>query len=186
MESVPAGLLQRVIDRLSGLSSLVPHPELPKRLGALFRDLSASDPPRETFETEDMIWAFWCEHALPDASQKMELAIRAMAAKRLDAAEAYLTDLVEQFPAWAEAWNKRATVYFIREDDASALVDIAQTIDIEPRHFGALSGLGMICERQNEPEAAIFAYRCALNVHPLLEPIKHRLAMLVASTVTPN
>jgi Tfp pilus assembly protein PilF len=186
MESVSAGLLQRVIDRLSGLSSCTPHPGLPKRLIALFRDLSVPNPPRETFETEDMIWALWCEHPEQDAAQKMELAIRAMAAKRLDASEAYLTDLVAHYPEWAEAWNKRATVYFIRGDDSSALVDIAQTIDLEPRHFGALSGLGMICERQNEPEAAIFAYRCALHVHPQLEPIQHRMATLLASTATPN
>jgi tetratricopeptide (TPR) repeat protein len=180
MSRLPTGLLQRVLDRLGSLNKREPHANLPSQLTYLFRDLASAAPPRETFETEDMIWALWCDHVDPALAHQMELATRAMAAKRLEAAETYLNRLIEDDPTWAEAWNKRATVYFIREDDAAAVTDIAQAIDLEPRHFGALCGLGMICERQDEPEAARFAYKCALKAHPGLEAIRHRLEMLEA------
>jgi tetratricopeptide (TPR) repeat protein len=175
---ISAHILQRVLDRLGGLDARSPHPSIPKRLTSLFRDLSAEQPPREPFETEDLIWAIWSDHEEDAAAQQMERAIQAMARKRYDDAEAILDRLVKDYPAWAEAWNKRATLYFILDQDDSALVDIGQALDLEPRHFGALSGLGMICERNGEPEAATFAYGRALVIHPHLDGIRLRLQEL--------
>jgi tetratricopeptide (TPR) repeat protein len=170
---ISAHILQRVLDRLGGLEARAPHPSVSKRLASLFRDLAAEQPPREPFETEDLIWAIWSDHEEEAAAQQMERAIQAMARKRFDEAEAMLDQLVKDYPAWAEAWNKRATLYFILDQDDSALVDI-----LEPRHFGALSGLGMICERNGEPEAATFAYGRALALHPHLDGIRLRLQEL--------
>ncbi len=183
---VSAHILQRVLDRLSGLDSRAPHPDVPPRLATLFRDLAAEQPPREPFETEDLIWAIWSDHLTDDAAQRMERAVQSMARKRYDEAEAILDLLVLEFPTWAEAWNKRATLYFIQDRDDAALVDIGQTLDLEPRHFGALSGLGMICERHDEPEAARFAYGRALTVHPHLDGIRLRLQELEAETGRAN
>lgn len=183
---VSAHILQRVLDRLSGLDQRTPHADVPPRLATLFRDLAAEQPPREPFETEDLIWAIWSDHFLDDAAQRLERAVQAMARKRYDEAETLLDRLVQDFPTWAEAWNKRATLYFIEDRDDAALVDIGQALDLEPRHFGALSGLGMICERHGEPEAARFAYGRALAIHPHLEGIRLRLQELDAEVRRAN
>jgi tetratricopeptide (TPR) repeat protein len=183
---VSAHILQRVIDRLAGLEERDPHPDVPKRLASLFRDLAAEQPPREPFETEDLIWAIWSDHANDSAAQRMERAIQAMARKRLAESEAILDGLVREFPTWPEAWNKRATLYFIGDRDDEALVDLGQTLDLEPRHFGALAGLGSICERHGEPEAACFAYGLAVAIHPHLDSIRLRLQELTAETGRAN
>jgi tetratricopeptide (TPR) repeat protein len=183
---ISAHLIQRVLDRLGALQKRVPHPDIPPRLSTLFRDLAAEQPPREPFETEDLIWAIWSDHPVDAAAQRMERAIQAMSRKRYDESEAILDDLVLDYPTWAEAWNKRATLYFILDRDDAALVDIGQTLDLEPRHFGALSGLGMICERHGEPEAARFAYDVALAVNPNLEGIRLRLQELAAQAGRAN
>jgi tetratricopeptide (TPR) repeat protein len=177
---VSAPILQRVLDRLAGLKDRVPHPDVPPRLASLFRDLATEQPPREPFETEDLIWAIWSDHVNDTAAQGMERAIQAIGRKRLADAEAILDGLVQEFPTWPEAWNKRATLYFLHDRDNEALIDIGLALDLEPRHFGALAGLGAICERHDQPEAACFAYQLALAIHPHLDSIRARLQELMA------
>ncbi len=183
---ISAHLLQRVLDRLAGLTTRAPHADVPQSLGSLFRDLAAAQPPREPFETEDLIWAIWSDHPVDDAAQRMERAVQAMARRRYEDAETILDSLVQDYPAWSEAWNKRATLYFIMDRDDAAMVDIGQTLDLEPRHFGALAGLGMICERHGEPEAARFAYQQALTIHPHMDAIRARLQELASATGQAN
>ena len=86
----------------------------------------------------------------------------------LDSAERVFSRLVNDSPEFAEAWNKRATVRFLLGDDAGSRRDIARVIDLEPRHFGALSGLGMIHMRSGDLEAALQAFEAALRINPHL------------------
>ncbi|MEM7422929.1 MAG: tetratricopeptide repeat protein [Pseudomonadota bacterium] len=92
----------------------------------------------------------------------------AMEAKNYDLALQFLNDLVRLAPEFAEGWNKRATLYFIREDYGASLEDIAETLRREPRHFGALSGLGIILDRIGDKAGALEAYRRAVAIHPNL------------------
>ena len=83
-----------------------------------------------------------------------------------------LNRLIGANPDFAEAWNKRATLYFMMKKYDDALSDIAKVLDLEPRHFGALAGKGMILERQKNFSAAREAYEDALAVNPTLEDVK--------------
>jgi tetratricopeptide (TPR) repeat protein len=108
----------------------------------------------------------------------MARAVAAIAAKNYEIAESLLDKLVELDPQWAEAWNKRATVRFILEDDEGSMADIAHVLKIEPRHFGALSGMGMIFERRGFRDDALRAYRRALAIAPQLGSLKNSVERL--------
>ena len=87
----------------------------------------------------------------------------------LEQAEQLFSALIGARPDFAEAWNKRATVRFLRGDDAGSRSDIVRVIELEPRHFGALSGLGMIHMRAGDLQAALQAFEAALRVNPHLD-----------------
>ena len=91
--------------------------------------------------------------------------------KDIDLAIRLLDALVELKPDYAEAWNRRATMYFTKKDYGRALADIAQTLAREPRHFGALTGLGMILQEMGEDKRALEAFRRALEIDPHLQKI---------------
>ena len=95
----------------------------------------------------------------------------AVEAKDLDLAIQLLDALVEIRPEYVEAWNRRATVYFMKKEYGRSLEDIRQVLAREPRHFGALSGLGMIMQEFGEEKRALDVFRRALNVHPHLERV---------------
>ena len=80
----------------------------------------------------------------------------------------HFTAIIDQDPDFTEAWNARATAYFNRGDFGPALADIGHVLTLNPRHFGALSGLAMILEATGKPEKALEAYRAALAIHPYL------------------
>ena len=102
----------------------------------------------------------------------MKLGINLMNAKRLKAAETVFTAIITNHPDFAEAWNKRATVRFFRGNDIGAARDILQVIKLEPRHFGALSGLGMIRVRAGDLKGALTAYQAAQRLNAYLPQIE--------------
>jgi Flp pilus assembly protein TadD len=176
-----AALLQPLIDRLGTLSARLPHPTLPRRLDALFETLQrqASD----GFETEDLIWAVWCDHPIPELADRMEAATQAIALKHHGQARLLLDRLQSDAPDWAEVWNKSATLHYLAGNDVVALEDIGQTLDLEPRHFGALAGFGEICLRHHEPDVARLAFMAALRINPHLHGLKVRLAVMEKSQI---
>lgn len=148
------------------------------RLDALFRELRTTDSAIAAANAEREIWATWLEVAEPAAARATARGVRYMQLARLDAAEAAFTRAVEAAPAFAEAWNKRATVRFLKGDDAGSLADIRRTLELEPRHFGALSGRGMILERRERPAGALEAYEAALALNPRLDRVRARVREL--------
>jgi tetratricopeptide (TPR) repeat protein len=142
-----------------------------KRLDALFRDLLKETPPRDAEETGDLIWALWTNHEDAAATDAMQKAIGLIVAKETAPARAALDALCATYPAWAEAWNKRATLAFIELRDADAVADIVETLAREPRHFGALAGFGQIALRNGHPAAALAAYETALALNPHLDEL---------------
>ena len=143
-------------------------PKLDKLFAALQTSLSNAN----AASLEREIWAIWTRY--PDdqvINYQMDRAIKMINAGQLDDAEAMFSAIISRKPAFAEAWNKRATVRFFRGDDAGSANDILQVIKLEPRHFGALSGLGMIKVREGDLQAALQAYRAAQRINPFLPNI---------------
>jgi tetratricopeptide (TPR) repeat protein len=148
------------------------------RLDPLFRELETTDSALAAGAAEREIWAIWME--VDDAAARRALAegVRLMQRARLRAAEAAFSRAIAAAPDVAEAWNKRATVRYLQGDDPGSVRDIRRTLALEPRHFGALSGLGMIYERSGEPKRALDAYAAALAINPHLDAVRRRLAEL--------
>lgn len=109
----------------------------------------------------------------------LERASRDIAASRYDIAETRLALLLRRRPDWAEAWNKAATLYYILGRDDESVAAIHHALEIEPRHFGAMCGLGEILRSQGDGEAACLAFRRALRVHPWLGGVRQTLGELL-------
>jgi Flp pilus assembly protein TadD len=97
-----------------------------------------------------------------------------------DIAIEHLTALTDHAPDFAEGWNALATAFFQAGDYGPSVEDIGKTLTLNPRHFGALSGLGMILEELGDSEGALAAYKAALAIHPRLETVKEAVERLEA------
>ena len=146
-----------------------PAPGQPARLKSLFHELALPEPPRPADDIEELIWALWIGHSDAAAAHDMGVAAQAMAGGRSGIAAPLLERMTQQHPDWAEAWNKRATLAFIQRRDFDALASIARTLELEPRHFGAMAGFGQICLRHGRKQEARAAFQVALAVNPHLQ-----------------
>ncbi len=138
------------------------------RLDELFAVLQTSNDPSALSAAHGEIWEIWINNDDQELFSLMEQGIILMNRQRLSAALKVFDDLVDIAPNYAEAWNKRATVHYLLGNYADSVADVDVTLDLEPRHFGALSGLGQIELIQGDPEAALTAFEAALRVHPHL------------------
>jgi predicted Zn-dependent protease len=161
-----------------------PSMVLPARLNALFDDLKRADPLRDPSETMELIWAIWIAHRDEGAAHRMVAAVEAIAAGAKDLARPILDALVEEFPDWAEAWNKRATLAFIERRDADCIADIARTLELEPRHFGAILGFAQICLRHGRKQEAKAAFEVAMGLNPHIAGIRDIVAELAVPRQT--
>ena len=143
------------------------------QLDDLFIALQASPSETQAANIELEIWTRWGDHPYdPFANRQMKKGIELMNSRALGAAEDVFSRIINSHPDFAEAWNKRATVRFFRGNDTGSASDILQVIKLEPRHFGALSGLGMIRVRAGDFEGALKAYKAAQRMNPYLLQIK--------------
>lgn len=127
---------------------------------------------------EEQIWASWCDHPEEPLAAEMALGVRLLGAGELDRAEAVFDRILEQDSTWAEAWNKRATIYFLQGRDSASVGDIFRTLELEARHFGALGGFAQICIRNGIPDAAHAALERLLVISPGAPGIAEALAAL--------
>ena len=113
------------------------------------------------------LWKEWTSaHKNEDEKALMAQGMVAMSKGNLDRAENLFTQLIEVNPGFTEAWNKRATLRFMAWDFEGSLNDVERVLAMEPRHFGALSGLGMIYLQLGDLESALKAYEDLLNIFP--------------------
>lgn len=156
------------------LSSSVRQPVeiMPARLFELFDRLVDRQSAGDFYVIEDEIWDIWMSYPDPAMNARMNEAIGLMALKRYDDAQAVLDDIVRRVPLWPEAWNKRATLKFLSGRDVESVRDINRALELEPRHFGAMSGFAQICLRNGEPEKALIACEAALAIHPHLIAVR--------------
>ena len=148
------------------------------RLSALFAALQSDPPPRPAHEIEDEIWSIWTSHRDAALEARMQRAISAVARRRLSEGESLLDALVRDAPGWAEAWNKRATLHYLARRDEASVADIRRTLELEPRHFGAICGFAQICLRGGEIAVAAEAFAAALTLNPHLDGVRAMLAEL--------
>lgn len=135
------------------------------RLDALFEALAAQDEPGWE-QIEDAIWAEWSDTGSATLDLLLERGRTAMTLGDTTEAIEHFTALVENAPSFAEGYNARATAYFEAGLYGPSLADIARVLTLEPRHFGALSGLGVILEETGDSRRALEAFRAARAIHP--------------------
>jgi tetratricopeptide (TPR) repeat protein len=148
------------------------------RLDPLFARLQSTASDTEAQAIERRIWLIWSESAESRLDALMQEGVVAMAQRRLRAALERFDRMVEQAPDFAEAWNKRATVHFLMGDYRVSVRDIQRTLDLEPRHFGALSGLGLIYDALEQPAAALRSFEAAVAINPHLGSTRARIEQL--------
>ena len=144
-------------------------------LDALFRRLAGCGR-AEAGETEDRIWDVWIDHPHRAAAEALEAATRDIAARRYDIAETRLALLLRRAPGFAEAWHKRAALYYLLGRDEECLSDIRRTLELEPRHFAAMLHFAEILLGLDAAADARFAFRAALSLHPHLSRARQALS----------
>lgn len=165
---------------LSGLLGMTPvlADQSDGRLDSLFERLQETRDPSDAATLQQRIWQIWIESEDATSSQLMRRGMTAMADGDHETALDAFDDLVEQAPEFAEAWNKRATVYYLMGRLDESVNDIQQTLELEPRHFGALSGLALIYDAVENPGAAIRSLEAALEINPHLQGSQERIDQL--------
>ena len=148
-------------------------------LNELFLELKNVSNPSEASFLERKIWEIWMEHTLPELSNKLKKGTQAMQTQNFEIALEYFSELTREAPEFAEAWNKRATVLFIMGRSKESLFDVARTLELEPRHFGALSGKGLILMQYQDWSGAIEAFQKGLKIHPFMPASKKHLEFVI-------
>lgn len=175
-------MLLRIVICIAALAGIIAMPaaadQSDSRLDALFRQLRAAPDAAVSHPIEARVWQIWTESKMVGTRIVLREGLAAMEEKDYEKALARFDAVVELEPEFAEGWNKRATVLFLMGDYAGSVEDIERTLALESRHFGALSGLGMIYDSLDQKEPALKAFRAALEIHPNLEGIKSRVREL--------
>lgn len=148
------------------------------RLDQLFNVLKSSSNLTELQEAESSIWKIWFDSGEQEINVLMDEAAMAVEAGELEYAEGLYTQVVGKAPKFSEGWNRRATVRFYQQDYDGSLEDIQRTLILEPRHFGATWGLGMILGSRRELTGAIAAFERLLEIKPNAHDARPRLELL--------
>lgn len=150
------------------------------RLDALFRELHRTEDPGKAAFLQAGIWHVWYWHEDAAVRDLMSEGVRALTGERYAEAVKLFSRLIEMAPDYAEAWNRRATTYYLMGRYADSLADIDRVLELEPRHFGALSGRGLCLRDTGDLEGAVAALRQALAVNPHLEEVQLEIIRLEA------
>ncbi|WP_137045987.1 tetratricopeptide repeat protein [Pseudolabrys sp. FHR47] len=154
-----------------------PPANVPKRkpfsedLNFLFGALKVAPDETSAKAIEQRIWAQWMVSTSDTANLLMTRVRTAIEAKDTDLAIKLLDGIVKIRPDYVEGWNRRATLYYMKKEYGRSLADIREVLRREPRHFGALAGLGLILQDIGDDKRALDAYRRALDVYPRLQRI---------------
>ena len=142
-----------------------------RNLDFLFEALKIAPDDSSAKAIEQRIWALWFVTRSDTATVLMTRVKTAVEGKDLDLALKLLDAIVKIKPDYVEAWNRRATLYYMKKDYGQALANIREVLRREPRHFGALSGLGLILQEIGDDKHALEVYRRTLEVYPRIERI---------------
>lgn len=135
----------------------------------LFERLAAATNEQEGRRAEDAIWHMWIDHPDPVIREAIALGMRQRESYDWDAALVTFSGVIERDPDYAEGWNQRAFIHFLKGDDDASLADLDRALALEPRHFGAMAGRALIYLGSNRFEEGQRQLREAVALHPFLK-----------------
>jgi len=155
------------------------------QLDVLFAQLDGNLDASEARAIENQIWRIWhgYDGENDEVDNWMAMGQFANQSGQFDLAHTFYTQVVEADPDFAEGWNRRATINYLRGAHRESLADIDRTLELEPRHFGALAGQGLVFLALTEPERALAAFEAALEVNPHLPGARANAETLRESVV---
>ena len=149
------------------------------RLNQLFEHLKKSNNASLAFEIEMKIWNIWSTHPTHDSlTQSLAKGSGLISKGELEAAYKIFSTIIESAPDWAEGWNKRATVLYLMGRYQESLKDIDEVLKRESRHFGALSGQGLVQTELKNYEKAIKSYQAVQKIYPSIRAAKVMIPQL--------
>jgi len=150
------------------------------RLPALFAQLQEASSSDAAAAIESRIWTIWFKSGDAEIDKLLDAGSQAMSARDFPAALQAFSRIIAKRPDFAEGWNRRATLYYVMGEYQKSLDDIARTLALEPRHFGALSGLGLVNLKLDRMAAAAQAFERMLAIDPRSEAAQQNLDMINA------
>ncbi|MFN6952463.1 MAG: tetratricopeptide repeat protein [Albidovulum sp.] len=176
---IRAAILNRIVAAFVPLflSCAVALAQDAAKLDGLFERLKTAEP-GEAGRIEREIQLEWSKSGSPALDLLLQRGQDAMTVGDYPAAIEHFTAVIDHDPGFAEAWNARATAYYMAGEFGPSVADIAQVLKLNPRHFGALSGLALILEETGKPEKALAVYRAVLAIHPHLQGAVEAVARL--------
>lgn len=148
------------------------------RLDKLFIDLKSATTIEIARPLEAEIWDIWLRSGNKEVDKLMVMGISGMNNADYDGALDAFTQIVRLAPDFAEGWNKRATIFYLMGRYEDSIKDIGRVLALEPRHFGALSGLGLCNARLNKDTEALSAFQRAAAVDPNMPGVKEKIEEL--------
>jgi len=170
--------LKRLIILIILFSNFAQADQKDERLIELFDKLFLSTNNMEASKLLFNIWDIWSIADNQETQIIFDEANQFMDVGELDNAIELFTKVVKQSPEFAEGWNKRATVYFLKGELNKSISDIEKTLNLEPRHFGALDGLAEIYLMQDDLVGAALIYRRILEIIPSSKKSQDRLKLI--------
>jgi tetratricopeptide (TPR) repeat protein len=158
-----------------GATALAPAPTKKQKLDSLFVDLKKAKTPAAGEGVARRINEEWADSGSASINVMMQWANQAIETRSYPVALDFLDQVVVLQPKYAEGWNRRATLHFIMNNYSKSMADIERTLELEPRHFGALSGMGQIFRQLERKELALRAYERALEIFPTLRDAQNQV-----------
>jgi tetratricopeptide (TPR) repeat protein len=149
-----------------------------ERLDTLFSQLKRERNEKAAERIAGQIWEEWFQSGSASIDLMMQWAQHAMEQQKYDVALDFLDEVITLEPKYAEGWNRRATVNFMMSNYAKSMSDIDHTLALEPRHFGALSGMAQILKNSGKKEQALKAYQRVLDIYPMMRSAQNEVATL--------
>jgi tetratricopeptide (TPR) repeat protein len=167
---VPAVILNRIVTALVPLflTCAAVQAEDVAKLDGLFERLKTAEE-GEAGRIEREIWIEWSKSGSPALDLLLQRGRDAMDLGDYPAAIEHFSAIIDQDPDFAEAWNSRATAFYMAGEFGPSVSDIGHVLTLNPRHFGALSGLALILEETGKPERALEVYRAAMAINPHMQ-----------------
>ena len=148
--------------------------------------LLRGDDPVDVARAEQALWQMWTRSGNAEVDALLVEGVQAMERRDFDEAERIFTRIVARAPAFAEGWNKRATVRYLAENYEGAIADCEATLARKPHHFGALSGQGLCHVALGQHREAAALFRRTLAVHPHLDAARRNLRLTLGEAVKGN
>ncbi len=167
---VPAVILNRIVTALVPLflTCAAAFAQDNAKLDDLFQRLKTAEA-GEAGRIETEIWIEWSKSGSPALDLLLQRGKDAMDLGDFPAAIEHFSAIIDHDPDFAEAWNARATAFYMAGEFGPSVADIGHVLTLNPRHFGALSGLALILEETGKPERALEVYRAAIAIHPHMQ-----------------